>query len=250
MSFILSKILIFLLKPIVWVLITMAFSIRAKSERKRKKFLFISLGLLVIFSNPFVCSCFFNLYEPRGILKKKYDVGILLGGFSKPGPENRLEITESGDRLAQTILLYKTGVIKKILISGGSGKIIGTEPIEADLAADYLKCMGIPDSSIIMENKSRNTIENAKLSLGILNKMEHNPTVVVITSAWHIPRSKVIFNHIFEQKPDFYPTNYLGNHNFNISDFIVPDANALSHWEILLKEWVGYIVDSIRVKGF
>jgi len=246
MSFILSKILIFLLKPIVWVLIALAFSISAKREKKKKKFLFISLGLLVFFSNPFICSCFFNFYEPQNILKKKYDVGILLGGFSKPGPENKLELTEQGDRLAQTISLYKTGVIKKILISGGSGKIIGTEPIEADLTADYLKCIGIPDSSIIIENKSRNTIENAKFSLAIINKMEYKPTVIVITSAWHIPRSKVIFNHLFEQKPDFYPANYLGNHNFNISDFIVPDAGTLGHWEILLKEWVGYVVDSIR----
>lgn len=246
MIFILSKILLFLIKPLIWVFAIFIFAIFSKNSQLKRKLFIAGTLMLFAFSNNFLVGKIYNLYEAKYPIIKSYDIGILLGGFSKPTPNEKLAASERGDRLTQTVLLFKTGRIKKILISGGSGKLIGKEPIEADLTSEYLRSIGIPDSSVIIENKSKNTIENANYSVQLARKNQPNPSVLVITSAWHIPRSKLIFDKVFKQKLDYYPTDFIGKEKFDISEYYLPDPGALISWEYIIKEWVGYIVDSIR----
>jgi uncharacterized SAM-binding protein YcdF (DUF218 family) len=246
MIFIFSKILIFILQPIVWVFVTLLFSLFSKSKIRKKNLLILAVILLFVFSNRFLAGKVYNFYEAEYPKGKKYDVGILLGGFSKSTQGDEFAVNERGDRLIQTINLYKTGIINKILISGGSGKLIGSESIEANLTSDYLKQIGIPDTALIIENKSKNTIENAKYSLVLVNNNKPNSSVLVITSAWHIPRSKMIFNKVFNRELDYYPTDFIGKASYNISDYYLPDAGTLTYWEYILKEWCGLIVDRIR----
>lgn len=247
MIFILSKILFFVLKPIIWVFIVVIFAIFSSNPLKRKRLLIFAAALLFIFSNRFVVGKVYNFYEGKYPVEKQYDIGILLGGFSRPTQSGQFSVNERGDRLVQTIFLFKTGVIKKILISGGSGKLIGSELIEANLTQQYLTAIGIPDSSILVENNSRNTIENAKYSFDKIDKTQPNASILVITSAWHIPRSKMIFDKTFNRKLDYYPTDFIGKQDYDVSDFYIPDADCLSYWQYILKEWVGLVVDRLRM---
>lgn len=246
MTFAISKILIFILQPIIWVFLTLLFAVFSKKQQRRRKLLILAILLLFIFSNRFLVGKAYNFYEAAYPAKKQYDIGVLLGGFSKSTQGGQLAVNERGDRLIQTINLLKNGTIKKILVSGGSGKLIGTEAIEADLTLTYLKSLGIPDSSILIENRSKNTIENAKYSAELVNKNQPNASMLVITSAWHIPRSKMIFDKAFNRKLDYYPTDYIGKEQYDISDYYLPDAGSLGYWQFILKEWVGLIVDRIR----
>ncbi|WP_316763456.1 YdcF family protein [Pedobacter aquatilis] len=246
MTFIISKILIFILQPVIWVLVILLFAVFSKKHERRKKLLILAISLLFIFSNRFLVGKAYNFYEASYPTNKKYDIGILLGGFSKSTQGGKLAVNERGDRLIQTINLLKSGIIKKILVSGGSGKLIGKELIEADLTLTYLKSLGIPDSLILTENRSKNTIENAKYSAELVNKKQPKASILVVTSAWHIPRSRMIFDKAFKRKLDYYPTDYIGKENYDISDYYLPDAGSLGYWQYILKEWVGYVVDGIR----
>ncbi|MCX3266051.1 YdcF family protein [Pedobacter agri] len=246
MSFIFSKLLIFALQPIIWIFVTLVFAFFTKNQQRRKNLFIFGIILLFVFSNRFLVGKVYNIYEATYPPKKQYDIGILLGGFSKSTKGGQLAANERGDRLIQTIYLYKTGVIKKILISGGSGKLIGSESIEADLTSTYLHNIGIPDSAVLIENRSKNTIENAKYSVEIANRNGQNASVLVITSAWHIPRSRMIFNKAFNRELDYYPTDFIGKDSYDISDFYMPDAGTLSYWQYILKEWVGLVVDKFR----
>lgn len=246
MAFIFSKLLIFILQPIIWVFVMLLLAILTKKQPLRKKLLIIAITVLYIFSNRFLVGTAYNLYEAKYPEAKNYDIGVLLGGFSKSTQDSDLLVNERGDRLIQTIYLYKKGLIKKILISGGSGKLIGSESIEADLTSKYLKNIGVPDSAILIENESKNTIENAKYTFELLNKTQPNASILVITSAWHIPRSKMIFDKAFNRKLDYYPTDYYGKEKYDISDYYLPDAGAFNYWQYILKEWLGLIVDRIR----
>ncbi|MFC4212813.1 YdcF family protein [Pedobacter lithocola] len=247
MAFIFSKLLVFILQPIIWVLILLVFAIFAKKQQRKKTLLIISFSLLFVFSNRFLVGKAYNFYEAKYPKAKRYDIGVLLGGFSKSTQHSDLALNERGDRLIQSIALLKKGIIKKILISGGSGKLIGSESIEADLTAKYLKEIGIPDSVVLVENRSKNTIENAKYTFELVNKMKPDASILVITSAWHIPRSKMIFDKVFNRKLDYYPTDYFGKENYDISDYYLPDAGAFAYWQSILKEWVGLIVDRMRI---
>ena len=247
MEFILSKLLLFLIKPIVWVIFSLIVGVFAKKATVKRKFFVTGLVLLVFFSNSFIGNLAFNLYEAKYPAERNYDVGIVLGGFSAINKRNnQIAFGNSSDRLFQTIALYKTGKIKRILISSGSANLIKKTRKEADLAFNYLKEIGIPDTAILIENQSRNTLENASYSAKLINEKIPNASVLVITSAWHIPRAKLIFSKHFKTPVYYYPTNYIGKSEYDWSDFIIPSAESLDNWGILIKELIGLITDRFR----
>jgi uncharacterized SAM-binding protein YcdF (DUF218 family) len=247
MIFILSKLLLLLIKPIVWIFVLLIFAIATKNPKKRKRYLILSLIFFFFFSNDLIVGKIMNSYETGYPKTQHYDVGIVLGGFSGLNKRNN-EIAFSGasDRLFQAIALYKKGEINKILLSSGSANLIDKEVKEADLAVKYLRLIGIPDSAILIENQSRNTIENAKYSLALIEKKNPDAKVLVITSAWHIPRAKLIFDRQAKHKIEYYPTNFARSTDFEFGDFIIPSAAALETWELLFKEWIGLAVDRVR----
>ena len=247
MIFILSKILLFLIKPVVWVLAILVSALLIKNSRNRKLLSWTGAMVLLIFSNSFLVGKVFNAYEANYPKKQQYDIGIVLGGFSDYNKRNQsLTLTSAGDRLFQAIKLYKKGDIKKMLITSGNSNLLDTTVKEADLTSAFLKQLGIPDSAILIENKSRNTVENAKYSFTLIKRNNPKAKILVITSAWHIPRSRLIFDKQAHQKLSYYPTNFIGKTEYDLGDYIIPSALALNNWEIILKEWVGLIVDSIR----
>ena len=203
--------------------------------------------IFVFFSNAFIIGKLMNWYEPEYPTVKNYDVGIVLGGYSGYNKRNqKIEFGSSSDRLFQAIDLFKQGKINKILISSGSANFKDTVKKEADLTLPFLHQIGIPDTSIILENLSRNTIENAKNSLAIIENQYPRSKILVITSAWHVPRSRLIFNRFAKNKIDYYPTDFLGKTEYDLADYLIPSASAMQTWETLLKEWVGYVVDRMR----
>ncbi|MCX2575840.1 YdcF family protein [Pedobacter sandarakinus] len=245
MSFILSKILIFFLKPIVWIAIIILLA--AGLKKHRKKFAIVACFLFFFFSNSFIVGVITNWYEASYPPNAKYDVGIVLGGYSAYNKKTKkIAFSWASDRLFQAISLYKEGKIDKILLSSGSANLLDTTIKEADLTVDFLHEIGLADSAIMVENMSRNTLENAKNSLAIIKRWKPDAKVLVITSAWHVPRARLIFDRFAKSSIDYYPTNFSGKTDYELADFILPNAAALSAWELLLKEWVGYLVDRIR----
>ncbi|RBQ03413.1 YdcF family protein [Pedobacter miscanthi] len=247
MFFILSKILLFLIKPIVWIGVLLILALAAKRPKRKKQYLLLSLIVFFFFSNDFIAGKILNTYEAGYPKTQQYDVGIVLGGFSGLNKRNNeIAFTGASDRLFQTISLYRKGQIKQILLSSGSANLINKEIKEADLAVKYLKLTGIPDSAILIENQSRNTIENARYSLALIDQKNPKAKVLVITSAWHIPRAKLVFDKQATRKIEYYPTDFRGSTEFDLNDFIIPSASALGVWELLFKEWIGLIVDRYR----
>lgn len=244
MSFLISKLIIFLLKPILWVLVLLLFSWFSKNHIRKRRYFWAAVAMLLFFSNTLIIRKIYSCYEIGYPKPAKYDVGIVLGGFSSVNPNKEMRATESGDRLFQTLALYHGGMISKIMVSGGNGVLGSTMPKEALSVKDYLIKIGIPDSAIIVESKSRNTIENALFSRQLLPE---NSKVLMITSAWHAPRAKMIFSKVFKRTIECYPTDQLGKAKADWSDYIFPNASAINDWELLLKEWVGLLVDRFRV---
>ena len=241
----LSKILLFLIKPLVWVVFVLLRAIFTKDEFKRKRRLIIATLILFIFSNSFLVNEALKVYESKGTkeLDSVYNVGMVLGGFStRDLNTGRTVFFESSDRFLQTLKLYHEGKIKKILISSGSASVMNQKVKEADAVHDYLVSIHVPDSNIIVENQSRNTLENAKYSLAILDSLNIKTGILVISSAWHLPRAKLCFNK--REGIDFYATNFYSKpiHDFSPDNLLVPSAEALVKSEYLLKEWVGYLI--------
>jgi uncharacterized SAM-binding protein YcdF (DUF218 family) len=247
MVFILSKVLLFLIKPILWVCALFISAIFCRNRGIRKRLIIAGFVMLFIFSNSFIIGKILNVYEEGYPELKHYDYGIVLGGFSGVNENtNEIVFNWSADRLFETISLYGKGNIDHILVSSGNSNLIKKDLKEADLVYKYLRQRGLPDSVILIENQSRNTIENAKNSIKMIDRINPKAKILVITSAWHIPRARISFNKYFKGDITYYPTNYMGKTKYNWSDFIVPSVTALSKWEFLIKEWIGLIADRLR----
>jgi len=247
MFFILSKILSFLIKPTFWILLLIISSIIFKNKRKR--LLYISLFAFWFFGNGYIVDIAYRMWEDDAIsvseLEKTYNYGIVLGGFSGyDNKKDRIEFNDCGDRLSYAIQLYKKGIIKKILISGGNGQLINEGYLEADWSEKFLLEIGIPKEDILIENKSRNTYENAKYTSELLGDNTEN--LLLITSAWHMKRANLCFQK-FNLNCDKFPTDYtMEDKEFDLGYLFLPNSSSYEKWETLIKEWVGFVVYKIK----
>ncbi len=218
-----------------------------KSSRWKSRCLKIGIGLLFFFTNDFINNEVVKWWEipatPLSSIQKKYEYGILLTGVarSEMEPDDRIYLGRGADRVTQTLQLYKLGIIKKILVSGGNGKLKEVKRQEADVLADLLILMGIPQSDIVTENTSRNTHESAME----VNRLFHDqikPTeCVLITSAFHIRRSKACFAKQ-GWRMDVFSTDFISHpRKFHFDTLIVPKEEAMGNWHILVREWTGMI---------
>ncbi len=250
MFFLISKLLAFLITPIVWIIALLLVSLFAKKTIIKKRCLIISIALLLLFSNSFILDEFMRAWEINAVqdseLTQSYDYGILLTGMTTQDTQyKRLNFMRSSDRLLQTIRLYKQKRIKKIFISGGSGSIINKKCCESNNLKNYLIKIGIPENDIITEKKSRNTRENAEFTAKILLNKEQSINCLLITSAFHMRRSKGCFDKA-GLNVDVYPVDrYAGPRKYIFDHLFVPNPVTFNSWNLLIHEVTGYIIYAI-----
>lgn len=243
MFFVLSKMLSFFLSPFNWLLIWTILFIFIKNEKWKKRFRLIAVVWFLFFSNPFIIHHLALKWQadPRELKTGEvYEAGIVLGSFAQFNlKEKKGYFSPASDRFLQVLRLYKLGHIKKILVTGGSSRLIHNEYKEADFARDQLLQFGVPAADIFVENQSRNTFENAVFSKKILDSAGLKGPFVLVTSAMHIRRAEQVFI-----KAGLPVTAFPAN--FTIMDFplsftaaITPSFNVMNLWEELIKEFIG-----------
>lgn len=97
-------------------------------------------------------------------------------------------------RVDRAIALYKDGKVSRIMVSGGTGT--EDRPVPEGLAMRlYLEAHGIPRAAIIEDNKGENTYLTAKDFMA-MNDSLHCENVIVVSSFYHITRTKYIFRKL------------------------------------------------------
>ncbi len=256
MFFILSKLLSFLLRPIIWVLILFIGGLWTKKPKRKKKLLLLAFLTFYFFSNAFLFNLVVHWWEtdnPEVFFAKEntFDVAILLGGYSDMGVEVKggiHHLSGAGNRFHHALQLYKDGKFNYWLLTGGSGRLLGAEKKEADEVRDLLIQLGVEESKIIVENQSRNTRENAIYSKKILEEQFPEQDYLLISSAWHMPRAQACFEKI-GLKVQPYSSDFKSKKiEFRPEPILLPNAGTLADWDLLIKEWIGYLV--YKLKGF
>lgn len=252
MFFFFSKILAQLFYPLTWILILLIWRYFSKSPVTKKRLGIISIILFLFFSNEFILTRLTIAYQPQPTEftdSTQYSCGILLGGMAGYDKNDKGFFNANSDRFTQTVKLYHQKRIKKILVSGGSGSLAHREYKEATFLQKELIEMGVSPQDIILEDKSRNTYENAIFSKKILDSMYIKPPYILITSALHMPRSESIFKKAGYTNFIIYPCNYLTiDQRIDFEYLFLPQAEVLSKWQRLLKEWVGIVAYKLTGK--
>jgi uncharacterized SAM-binding protein YcdF (DUF218 family) len=224
------------------------YALFGKNRKWKKRSMIFSVSLLLFFSNHFIRNVVISAWEPETItmdqIEEAYDIGIVLGGYSNFFIEpnhDRFNFNSSGNRFFNALELYHAGKVKKLLFTGGSGNIYSKEPSEAAELPKYLARMGIPKEDYIIESKSRNTYENGLYTKEIIEKHYPNARCLLLTSAFHLPRSKAVFEKL-NLKHEAFGVDYFSERpRYSPKSLIVPDTKGIFYWDLLIKEWFGYV---------
>ena len=203
------------------------------------------MAILLLFSNKFIFNNTMLAWEiqpmadpPQG----SYDAIIVLGGFSTYNQEfDRINFTSGSDRLMQGLRLLKQGVAPRLIISGGSGSITFADFKEGERTLTYLRKIGIPDSSVIIENESKNTHENATMTAKILQEKVKGKRYLLITSGFHMRRSLACFAKAGIECIPYSTDMHSGVGRFSLDYLFIPDVSTLNDWNMLFHEWFGCI---------
>jgi uncharacterized SAM-binding protein YcdF (DUF218 family) len=168
---------------------------------------------------------------------------IVLGGAISPdvsAARDEVALNEAAERLTVAAELARRYPAARIVFSGGSGALIYDEGAEAPFALRLLEDLGIPRARILLEDRSRNTVENAIFSKALIQP-KPGERWLLVTSAHHLPRAIGVFRKMgFPVEP--YPVDWRTR---GAADALRPFAtlgDGLRRSDTAVREWVGLAV--------
>lgn len=218
-----------------------------KRQPWKNRFLWAGFALLIFFSNDFISNKIMHAWEVDAVpfdKMKPHKLAIVLTGSTQSfvKPDDRVYFQRGADRVTHTIQLYKLGLIKKILISGGSGMLLFEEEPEANKFKKVMVMSGVPDQDIILENKTRNTGESAVAVKKMIDSLHYKPEdCLLITSAFHMRRSLACYRKVGLDIESFSTDFYAPQRPFFIGTLFLPTIQGFIIWEKLFKEWSGLV---------
>ena len=254
MFFILSKILAFIIAPYTWLFFGLLFLLKKVWNTPFKKWVLTLTVFMYVISNSFLMDEIVRSWEYCDddiyLKNTNYDLAIVLGGMGRIDErQDRFDFGFAGDRLFQTLELYHKKRVSKLLITGGSGSISKPNHREAIYIKKYLLSISIPDSSIIIENNSKNTYENAIFTKHILDSIKFNGSILLVTSSFHMRRSIAIFKKAGYKNITPYVTNKItGLRKFEFDYCFIPNVEAIFGLNLILHEIAGYV--TYKLKGY
>lgn len=169
--------------------------------------------------------------------------GNMIYSLHEPTPI-RPVFGREGDRATQALWLYKTRRVQKIIISGGQGDLAFQTPSAVDegqMIRQFLQMAGVPDAAIFLEAKSRNTHENALFSARLLRQQFQTNACVVVTSAWHMRRSKACFEKQNVLVTPWPSAPLAERRAVAPGAYLLPNEKAFGDAQLLFRELVGYL---------
>ena len=182
---------------------------------------------------------------------------VLLGkGTTQPHIPNRvaIQLTEAGNRLPYAAVLYRKQLAPMVIVTAGprrelEGYVGEAKDIETLLANN----MGVPRSSIVLDNNGSNIRTSAEEVRKILDSRGVGRKVILVTSAIQMRRASLTFAHmgmqVIPRATDFYtfqPTaGGTSRLRLDAGDFL-PSAEALVTTTRVFDEYFGSVYYYLR----
>lgn len=180
---------------------------------------------------------------PQPRLDKPVAGIIMLGGAVDThitGTRGQPALNEGAERVTTTAALARRFPAARILLSGGGNHVLTDQSLtESAVARDVLVGLGVEAARIEMEERSRDTCENAEFSRQAAAPKDGD-TWLLVTSASHMPRAMACFRAAdFEVTP--YPVDYrtrVPQYSYRLADTV---ANGLEASDLATHEWLGLL---------
>jgi uncharacterized SAM-binding protein YcdF (DUF218 family) len=247
LSWQLTNALVALLLPPGILILLMAGGLALRRSRPRPGTILIIGGLatLYVLSMPLTAHFLLSHLEqppPAATTGSAAAIIVLGGGKSHDAPEYGGDTVRGATllRLRYAAHLQRQTALP-VLVSGGSPE--GSAQSEAELMQRTLQNeFSVPVRWA--ENRSANTLENARLSYRML-AAENIRTIHLVTHAWHMPRAQLVFEAAgFKVIPA--ATGYTTRYRLTILDFL-PSALALRDSSLFFHEIIGIVWYRLRL---
>jgi uncharacterized SAM-binding protein YcdF (DUF218 family) len=244
MSFVLSKMVWAILTPgsLLFLLLATAFL----SARRRPLLSRTLLAIGIVFVGALISAPIAHWITgpleqrfPLAPLPAQVDGIIVLGGAILPRQSrinHQLQTDGAAERLTEGVALSRRYPNARLLYSGGSGEVWDQSDREADFAATLFESLGVERSRLLLERESRNTWENALLSKRLADP-KPGENWLLVTSAWHMPRSVGCFRAAgFNVIP--HPVDFVATED---QWLLLEPENSLMNVATGVREWIGLV---------
>jgi len=249
MFFVLSKIFWLLAQPLNLAIFLLALGLLLGVMRRRRSGVAAMLAALLVLAVSAWTSLgalMLNPLEERfarpASLPAHIDGIVVLGGGFEGAinlARGGYELNSGGDRFVETAVLARRFPNAKVLVSGGSGALVLEGEGDADTAPRLLEALGVARDRLILENRSRNTEENARFSYEMA-RPRPGETWLLVTSAFHMPRSMGLFRKAkFAVIP--WPSDYRTSGEEGVGLFRDNAADSLQNTTMAIREWIGLV---------
>lgn len=246
MFFILSKVLWFFIQPINLVIFLLLAGLAAGLLGRARWTIAgatLACTLLVVCVWTSIGALMLNPLEerfPRPALPQKVDGIVMLGGGFEASinlARGGYDLNRAGDRIVETAVLARRFPEARIVISGGAEGLLLTGEADTYAASRLLAGLGIARERLVLEDKSRNTYENAVFTKDIVAP-KPGETWLLVTSAFHMPRSKALFDKAgFATVP--WPVDYRTSGHEGVGLFQDNATDSLDNATLAIREWIG-----------
>ena len=208
---------------------------------RRKFYVFLSLIILLISTNPFVGNYLAQKLEdpykpiPISSLKEKDAVVVLSGGLNKVG-DKQYSTYELGDpaRFFAGIDLIKQQKANKLIFTAGQLPWTENWKPEGFILKDKAIALGVPGEILVTE-KVKNTYEE---SIAVTKLIPNNSSIILVTSAFHMHRSKYLFEKQGLSVTPFPVDFKYQNRNITLLSFL-PNLGSLKKTSRFIRENIG-----------
>jgi uncharacterized SAM-binding protein YcdF (DUF218 family) len=249
MFFILQKIIWFLILPLSLVLFLIIAGLIILKWRERLGKGLVLSGVIVLYvlslghTADFILKPLEEKYPPLAAEKIALDAVVVPGGGSVDLAWINANPVPNSETLSRVVLGVELARKFKVplVLCGGNGEPFTTTVRDADPMAAAALAMGMPANQVLVENESRNTLENARA----VRKLLKQDRIILATSAYYMRRAKAMFTRQgFVVIPA--PTFFLAQTRvFSFASFI-PKAGDLSRSTTGIAEWISLAWWSIR----
>ncbi len=251
MFFYIAKVGYFLIQPsnflLALVLLGLLLSAGSKRRKSGRRLVWAgTLGLVICGFSPSANWLILPLEErfqkPSDV--SGYDGIIVLGGAVDTivtGGRGDTALTMSAERITITARLAARMPEAKVIHTGGQGLIVSSQATEAEGAARLFEDFGISPDRVVLEDASRNTWENATLSKKLVDPQPDQKWLLV-TSAYHMPRSMGVFRKAGWTGLTAYPVDYRTRGEADKSLGFSGASKGLRRFDVAFREWAGLAV--------
>lgn len=241
-----NKLLPLIFSPIVVFILLICYG----QLRRNRWAVWAAMYALYLLSMPIFSDAlvrFAEGYSERQDPKKMpiVDAIVVLSGMLEEVSKSYGSVTEwaDPDRFFAGVELFKLNKSNKLIFTGGLLPWQRKATPEGLVLKRYAEEMGVPAASVLVTGNVQNTIEEATAIKKLLNLKE--PLVILVTSAFHMPRSKQIFEHegfrVIENPVDFK----VSLRETTPMD-LLPSAKALFLSDLAIREQIGRLYYSLR----